>query len=111
MLPSPLLLQTNNPPPQLSAAVATECDVRYLHAGVQQLHPTPAAIARAIPTIICITSSDHETIQDRIRTNKGRVRKMKADYLAYVLLDAIVDQYFVVLETLGEKIEGEIIKI
>jgi magnesium transporter len=45
------------------------------------------------------------TIRDRIRTGKGRVRKMQADYLAYVLIDAIVDNYFVALETLGEKVE------
>jgi magnesium transporter len=46
-----------------------------------------------------------DIIRDRIRTGKGRVRKMQADYLAYVLMDAIVDNYFVVLETLGEKVE------
>lgn len=45
-------------------------------------------------------------ISDRIRTNKGRVRKMGADYLAYCLLDAIVDNYFIIMETLGEKIES-----
>ncbi|TVL98955.1 MAG: magnesium and cobalt transport protein CorA [Candidatus Brocadia sp. WS118] len=45
-------------------------------------------------------------IRDRIRTNKGRIRKMGADYLAYCLLDAIVDNYFIILETLGEKIES-----
>lgn len=46
-----------------------------------------------------------DPIRDRIRTNKGRVRKMGADYLAYALIDAIVDNYFLVLESLGEKIE------
>lgn len=45
-------------------------------------------------------------IRDRIRTNKGRIRKMGADYLAYCLLDAIVDNYFIIMETLGEKIES-----
>ena len=45
-------------------------------------------------------------IRDRIRTNKGRIRKMGADYLAYCLLDAIVDNYFILMETLGEKIES-----
>lgn len=45
-------------------------------------------------------------IRERIRTNKGRIRKMGADYLAYCLVDAIVDNYFIVLETLGEKIES-----
>jgi magnesium transporter len=45
-------------------------------------------------------------IRDRIRKAKGRIRRMKADYLAYSLLDTIVDHYFVVLEKLGERIEG-----
>jgi magnesium transporter len=45
-------------------------------------------------------------IRDRLRKAKGRMRRMKADYLAYSLLDTIVDNYFVVLEKLGEWIEG-----
>jgi len=44
-------------------------------------------------------------IRDRIRTGKGRIRKMGADYLAYALIDSIVDNYFVILEKFGEKIE------
>jgi len=44
-------------------------------------------------------------IRDHLRTNKGRIRKMKADYLAYALLDAVVDNYFVILEKFGDKIE------
>jgi Mg2+ and Co2+ transporters len=44
-------------------------------------------------------------IRERIRNGKGRVRKMEADYLAYCLIDAIVDSYFLILEKLGEKIE------
>jgi len=47
---------------------------------------------------------DH--VRERIRRNKGRIRKMKPDYLAYALIDTIVDHYFIVLEKLGEKIEG-----
>ena len=45
-------------------------------------------------------------IRDRIRKAKGRIRKMKADYLAYALIDTIVDNYFVVLEKLGEWIDA-----
>jgi len=45
-------------------------------------------------------------MRERIRKAKGRIRKMKADYLAYALIDTIVDHYFIVLEKLGEKIEG-----
>ena len=44
-------------------------------------------------------------IRERIRNSKGRIRKMGADYLAYTLLDSIVDNYFIILEKLGEKIE------
>jgi magnesium transporter len=46
-----------------------------------------------------------EAVRERIRSGKGRVRKQGADYLAYALIDAIVDNYFIVLEKLGEKIE------
>jgi len=44
-------------------------------------------------------------IRDRIRGSKGRIRKMGADYLAYALLDGVVDNYFMILEKLGEEIE------
>ena len=44
-------------------------------------------------------------IRDRIRKSKGRIRKTGSDYLAYALLDAIVDNYFLILENVGEKIE------
>jgi magnesium transporter len=46
------------------------------------------------------------TIRERIRAHKGRIRKMGADYLAYALVDAIVDNYFLVLEVLGDEIES-----
>ena len=44
-------------------------------------------------------------IKNRIKSGLGRIRKMGADYLAYALIDTIVDNYFVVLERTGEKIE------
>jgi magnesium transporter len=44
-------------------------------------------------------------VRERIRNGKGRIRKMGPDYLAYALLDVIVDNYFVIMEKLGEKIE------
>jgi magnesium transporter len=47
-----------------------------------------------------------EPVRERIRKGKGRIRKMSSDYLAYALVDAIVDNYFIVLEKLGEIIEG-----
>lgn len=45
-----------------------------------------------------------ESIRRRIQVD-GRVRSMGADHLAYLLLDAIVDGYFDVLETIGDQID------
>ncbi len=44
------------------------------------------------------------TIRDRLRHGTGRLRSQGADYLAYGLLDAIVDHYFTVLEGFGERL-------
>ena len=45
-------------------------------------------------------------IRNKIFNNKGRIRKMGVDYLMYVLMDAIVDNYFHILEEMGEEIAG-----
>jgi magnesium transporter len=47
-----------------------------------------------------------DPIRERIRKTEPRIRFMHSDYLAYALIDAIVDGYFSVLETLGERIES-----
>ncbi|MDR1238489.1 MAG: magnesium/cobalt transporter CorA [Treponema sp.] len=44
-------------------------------------------------------------IRKRILNNAGRIRRMGADYLAYLLIDAVVDKYFTVLDSLGSGIE------
>ncbi len=46
-----------------------------------------------------------DPIRERIRNGKGRIRKMGVDYLAYILVDSIVDYYFFILEKIGERIE------
>ncbi len=48
-----------------------------------------------------------DLIREKIRSNSGRIRKSGADYLAYRLIDTMVDTYFNVLE----KIDGHIEKI
>lgn len=47
-----------------------------------------------------------DIVRERIRNDKGRIRKAEADYLAYALIDAIVDNYFLVLEDFGDRIEA-----
>jgi magnesium transporter len=44
-------------------------------------------------------------VRERIRNGKGRIRKLGPDYLAYALMDVIVDSYFLILERIGDRIE------
>jgi len=46
-----------------------------------------------------------DPVRVRIKNDKGQIRKLGADYLAYSLIDAIVDNYFIILEKIGERIE------
>ncbi len=45
-----------------------------------------------------------EPVRNRLRTGKGSVRRRGPDYLAYCLMDAIVDHYYILLEQIEERI-------
>jgi len=45
-------------------------------------------------------------VRDRVRKNQGRIRTAGSDYLAYALLDAVVDSYFPALEQYGERLDA-----
>lgn len=47
-----------------------------------------------------------DPVRERIRKGKGRIRTKGADYLLYALIDIIVDHYFHLFETIGEKVES-----
>lgn len=46
-----------------------------------------------------------EPVRERLRSHKGRIRRSGTDYLAYALLDTIVDNYLVLIERQGTQIE------
>ena len=46
------------------------------------------------------------TVRDAIRQRRGRVRDAGADYLAYLLLDSVIDAYFPVIETMSERMQA-----
>jgi len=46
-----------------------------------------------------------DLIRDKLKNKKGKIRKMPSDYLAYSLIDAIVDNYFVILEKIGDQLD------
>ncbi|UCF06135.1 MAG: magnesium/cobalt transporter CorA [bacterium] len=47
-----------------------------------------------------------DLVRQRIRGKKGRIVKQGADYLAYALLDVIIDNYFTILEKIGDRVES-----
>jgi magnesium transporter len=46
-----------------------------------------------------------EAVRERIRQSVGRIRRLESGYLAFALLDAVVDNYFAVLEHFGDELE------
>ena len=46
-----------------------------------------------------------DPVRDRLRAGRGLIRKSRADYLTYALLDSIIDHYYPVLDNLGDAIE------
>ena len=51
------------------------------------------------------TGDVFHSVRERIKNESGLVRKRGSDYLLYALIDTVIDHYFVVLESLGEKID------
>ncbi len=86
------------------------CIVKMLYRGSGHNQIVSEQVSMVLGPQFLITFQEVEgdvfdVLRERIRSGSGRVRKMGGDYLAYALLDAIVDNYFIVLEDIGDKIE------
>ncbi|MGD8276763.1 MAG: magnesium/cobalt transporter CorA [Gemmatimonadota bacterium] len=46
-----------------------------------------------------------DPVRERLRQARGQIRSRGADYLAYALMDAVVDEYFTVIEKIGDRLE------
>ncbi|RPI95908.1 MAG: magnesium/cobalt transporter CorA [Spirochaetales bacterium] len=53
-----------------------------------------------------IEGDDFLPVIDRIINDRGRIRKLGADFLVYAIIDSVVDNYFGILERLGDRIEA-----
>lgn len=78
----------------------------YLTDGVLEIEPISLVLG---PNYI-ISFQEKEgdifdNIRDRIRNGNGKIRKRKSDYLMFALMDAVVDNYFIVMEDIAEKLE------
>jgi magnesium transporter len=86
------------------------CIVKMLYRGSENEEIVAEQVSMVLGQGCLITFQEMEgdvfgVLRDRIRDGKGRIRKMGSDYLAYALLDSIVDNYFIVLEDVGDNIE------
>jgi magnesium transporter len=50
--------------------------------------------------------TEFDPIRERLRNGKGRARRLGVDFLAYQLIDAVIDNYFIVLERLSDEVEA-----
>ncbi|WP_372807124.1 magnesium/cobalt transporter CorA [Pontiella sp.] len=81
----------------------------YTEAETRELHSEQISFILTARCLISFqeTAGDvFDLIRDRLRKNHGRIRKMGPDYLLYALMDAIVDNYFLIMEQTGEQIES-----
>lgn len=81
---------------------------------IQMLEPEPPVQNEQLSIFFgekfVLTLQEHpgdclDPIRTRIREESGRVRSMGADYLAYCLMDAVVDSYFPRVDELGDRLE------
>jgi len=87
----------------------------YVVAMMKMINYTTEVTAEQLAIILCENTvisfqephggDAFDIIRNRLRACKGRVRKLGADYLAYALMDAVVDYYFTAIEKIGDKIE------
>ncbi len=82
--------------------------VLQYHEAAQELRSEQVSLIVGPTYVVSLQESTgnlFKPISERIRNPKGHHRMMGADYLAYSLIDAAVDNYFVVLEQIGDVIE------
>jgi len=84
------------------------CVLKMIYYKKQKLRTEQISIVLGNGYVISFQEKEGDVFDDvrnRIGTEKSKIRKNGADYLMYSLMDSIIDNYFLVLENIGEKIE------
>ena len=77
-----------------------------MHEGSLELEQISFILGKSyVLTIQEVPGDSFEAVRQRIRRGKGMIRKAGADYLLYALVDALIDEFFPVLEKFGEQVE------
>jgi len=88
----------------------------YLYVVIRMLHrPEDSIVSEQLSLVIGRNvlisfqerhGPEFDPIRERLRNGKGRARRSGADFLAYQLVDAVIDNYFIVLERLSDEVAG-----
>jgi magnesium transporter len=77
--------------------------------GIDEIHSEQISIIVGKTFVLSFQETEGDVfdiLRDRLKFNKGKIRKMGSDYLGYCLLDIMVDNYFSIIEKIGEDLEG-----
>ncbi|MDZ7847653.1 MAG: magnesium/cobalt transporter CorA [Owenweeksia sp.] len=90
--------------------------LKMLHFDEKENRVVPEQISFILKKTMLITFQEEpgdtfSPIRKRIKNKEGNLRKLGPDYLAYALLDSIVDNYIYLIENLGEKIDDLELKV
>jgi magnesium transporter len=85
-----------------------DLNVLHLHEDSDEIHTEQISLVLGANWLLSFNEGPQpwaRTLRDRLKADKARCRKNGPDYLAYSVLDAVVDDYYKVLERIGDRIE------
>jgi len=74
-----------------------------------EINPEQVSLILGKNFVITFQEKDNDIFNrliDNIKTSKGKIRGLGSDFLAYSIIDSITDNYFEILESIGEEIEN-----
>lgn len=86
-----------------------ELNMLHVHPETRMVHEEQLSMAVGPNWILTFQETPGDVldpVRDRLRAGRGKIRSRGADYLAYAIIDAVVDSYFGVLETVGDQVEA-----
>nr|WP_321358568.1 magnesium/cobalt transporter CorA [uncultured Draconibacterium sp.] len=112
-LPSLLLediLNTDQPPKYENGENYDAFIMKILHQekGAYRIHAEQVTLILGEDFVLTLQEQRgqfFEVVRERIRKSKGRIRTSGNDYLAYALMDALVDNYSILIENIGRQVE------
>jgi magnesium transporter len=86
-----------------------DLNVFHLGEGTDEIHAEQISLVLGARWLLTFNEGPQpwaRPLRERLRQDKARCRQSGPDYLAYSIVDAVVDGYFLVLERIGDRIEG-----